>query len=185
MNQEPFAEEPSPKKITCLRKAMWLEAETNPILVNYHLPQEQSLNETGVVICPPFGYEYTHSHRSIRHLADILADQGFACARFDYHGTGDSFSDLHSPERIETFKQNIHSVINHLKQQSNVKKIVLIGIRLGATLAAAYCAENNVEQLVLWAPCIKGRAYVRELEALEKLASHSDPQIKNKPTTEI
>src|SRR2546425_484739 len=42
------------------------------------------------IICAPMGYEYTHSHRSLRHLADHLARSGIAALRFDYRGTGDS-----------------------------------------------------------------------------------------------
>ncbi len=158
----------------------WLNKDSAPVFSWLHLPESQSISETGIVICNPLGYEYSHTHRTIRHLSNNLATAGFANIRFDYHGTGDSFSDLFEEKRIETFLENIESAINTLKEKTGVTKICLIGLRLGATLAASFCEKTSVDKLVLWAPCIKGRAYVREMIALEKLASHSANSDDNK-----
>ncbi len=158
----------------CIRIPFWLNADTAPIFCWLHLPKDRTISTMGMVVCNPLGYEYSHSHRTVRHLCDAVAASGQACIRFDYHGTGDSFSDLFEDNRIATFLENIHQVIQALKTKTGVTQICLLGIRLGATLAAEYCKNNEVEQLILWSPCVKGRAYVREMKALEKLASHSD-----------
>jgi hypothetical protein len=44
--------------------------------------------------------------------------------------------------------------------------VFLVGVRLGATLAALATAEIDVERLVLWNPCVKGTSYARELRAI-------------------
>ena len=43
-----------------------------------------------MVVCPPLGPEYFNSYRSLRHLADRLAENGVSALRFDYDGTGNS-----------------------------------------------------------------------------------------------
>ena len=43
-------------------------------------------------VLPPVGYEYWSSHRSLRTLAERLAQNGCLALRFDFDGTGDSFS---------------------------------------------------------------------------------------------
>ena len=51
----------------------------------------------------------------------------------------------------------------------------LIGIRIGATLACRYALDHPVDSLVLWAPCERGAAYVRELMVLNRMSSGSRP----------
>ena len=155
------------------RHPCWLNNESDPVFSWIHLPKNKEISKMGIVICNPLGYEYSHTHRTIRHLSDNLACSGYANIRFDYHGTGDSFSDLFTPERIKTFIENIDTAIQELKQKTGVTEICLIGLRMGATLAASYCSIKSVDKLILWSPFIKGRTYVREMQALEKLASHT------------
>lgn len=155
------------------RYPCWLNHNHEPVFSWVHLPKDKKISKMGIVICNPLGYEYSHTHRTIRHLCDRLACSGFANIRFDYHGTGDSFSDLFEAYRIKTFIENIDTAIEELKEKTGVTEICLIGLRMGATLAASYCKSSPVDKLILWSPCIKGRAYVREMQALEKLASHS------------
>jgi len=155
------------------RYPCWLNNDHGPVFSWIHLPKNKKISKMGVVICNPLGYEYSHTHRTIRHLCDNLAYSGFANIRFDYHGTGDSFSDLFEKNRIKTFLENIDTAIEELKIKTGVTEICLIGLRMGATLAASYCNSRPVDKLILWSACIKGRTYVREMQALEKLASHS------------
>ena len=162
------------EKAVCKRIPFWLNSKAEPIYCWLHLPNDKKISKMGAVICNPLGYEYTHSHRTVRHISDELAAAGYANIRFDYYGTGDSFSDLLSPDRIKCFLKNIETVIAALKDFTGVSDICLIGIRLGATFAASYCANNPVDKLVLLSPCVKGRSYVREMRALSKLASHAE-----------
>lgn len=156
------------------RFPFWLNEGSQTILCWLHIPQNDQISNTGVIICNPLGYEYSHTHRTVRHLSNHLSSKGYATIRFDYNGTGDSASDLFATERINTFLKNIDSVIDILKRQTGVEKICLIGLRLGGSLAASYCNHSSIDSLVLWSCYTKGRTYIRETKALEKLASHSN-----------
>jgi alpha-beta hydrolase superfamily lysophospholipase len=129
--------------------------------------------EHGVLICAPLGHEQVHSHRALRHLADRLAAQGFAVMRFDYHGTGDSDGTEYDPQRLATWQANVNDAVECLRSRAGCRKISLVGLRMGATLAALYAEQHEVDSLVLWAPLVKGRRYVRELTALGQTAQHA------------
>jgi predicted alpha/beta hydrolase len=116
------------------------------------------------VICPPIGPEYTRSHRTLRHLADRLARAGIPALRFDYEGTGDSMGDHSAPGRIEAWRRSIAAAVAEARAATGCESACLIGVRLGATLAAL--ESTGADLLVLWNPVVKGRAYARELQAM-------------------
>jgi len=118
------------------------------------------------VICPPVGSEYTRSHRSLRHLADRLARAGIPALRFDYHGVGDSPGTDLDPRRVETWRADVRGAIARARALSGRPRLFLVGVRLGASLAALATGEAEVERLVLWNPCVKGSSYARELRAI-------------------
>jgi alpha-beta hydrolase superfamily lysophospholipase len=123
-----------------------------------------------VVLCNPVGYEAMCAHRTYRHLAERLARAGFHALRFDYHGTGDSSGDDEDPDRVRAWIESIHAAVEELEAAAGVHAVALVGLRFGATLAAAAAARRrDVQSLVLWAPCASGRAYLRELRALRML----------------
>src|SRR5207248_357876 len=101
-------------------------------------------------------------HRSLRHLADALAAVGWPCVRFDWHGTGDSGGSDEDPDRVATWLANIRDAQAWLTRQLGCKRISVVGLRLGATLAAHAASAEEIDGLVLWAPVVKGRRYVRE-----------------------
>lgn len=129
------------------------------------------------VICGPVGYEYTRAHRTLRHLADRLARAGIPAIRFDYHGVGDSPGTDLDPERMETWKRNIRTAVGEARAWSGCESLCLVGVRLGATLAALVAQEIEVDELVLWNPVIKGRPYVRELQAIAMSAERAADEV--------
>jgi pimeloyl-ACP methyl ester carboxylesterase len=134
----------------------------------YHAPEGQgSAVGTGVVICPPLGYEDVCCYRAMRALAIRLSAAGFPVMRFEYHGTGDSTGDDAQPGRVPAWLESIGLAADALKAASGVTQVHLFGVRVGATLAAVAAAERtDVASLVLWAPLPSGRAYVREMKML-------------------
>jgi hypothetical protein len=51
-----------------------------------------------------------------------------------------------------------------VKARSGAEKVSLFGVRIGGLLAALTAPEvGGVESMVLWAPCVAGKAYVREI----------------------
>ena len=140
------------------------------LLGTYHAPPPEVARATGVVLCNPFGYEAMCAHRTYRHLAERLAAAGFDVLRFDYHGTGDSSGRSDEPYRIRAWIDSIGAAVDELRSIAGVTVVDLLGVRLGATLATLAAGERgDIRAIVLWAPAISGRAYVRELRALELL----------------
>lgn len=118
-----------------------------------------------VVLCPPWGDEYLRAHRPLRHLASQLAAAGVHVLRFDYFGTGDSAGDLRDAD-LAGWTQDIETALEELKDMTDARRVGLVGLRLGGTLAAAVAARQPgwVDTLVLWDPVVSGKAYLRELE---------------------
>ncbi len=138
----------------------------------YLAPHAAKRRACGVVVCGPIGYESLCAYRGMRHTAARLAAAGFPTLRFDYHGTGDSAGSDRDPERVRAWLDTIHAAVDELVARSGVTDVCLFGVRLGATLAAIAGSERGrATSLVLWAPCAKGRAYVRGLKALANMAS--------------
>ena len=132
----------------------------------YHTDNAAVQRDCAVVICSPIGYEYAHSHRSMRHLADRLAQHGIPAIRFDYHGIGDSPGTDLDADRWRCWQSNIKTAIQRARELGGRRRICLLGVRLGATLAALVASEVEVDFLVLWNPCVSGRRYLREIQAI-------------------
>lgn len=163
----------APEDASCVdqavRTAFYFESGDRSLFAWLHRPAG-AVAEHGVLICPPLGHEQVHSHRTLRHLAERLAAQGFAVMRFDYHATGDSDGTESDPQHLATWQANVSDAVDWMRLEGGCRKISLVGLRLGATLAAFYAEQHEVESLVLWAPIVKGRRYVRELTALSQTA---------------
>ena len=142
-----------------------------PFFAWLHSDDAAPATDCVAVLCPPIGSEYTRSHRSIRHLADRLARAGVPALRFDYHGTGDSPGTDVDPARVSTWIGNIVAAARAARERSGRSRVVLVGVRLGATLAALASERVDPELLVLWNAPVKGRPYVREMQAIARLAA--------------
>jgi pimeloyl-ACP methyl ester carboxylesterase len=120
----------------------------------------------GVVICNPVGSEYQYAHRALRHLARLLSSCGCHVLRFDYYGTGDSAGD-ETEGSLAGWREDIGTAIGELKDSCGVKSVILIGLRVGATLAAEVAARrpDDVSALVLWDPAVSGAEHIKRIEA--------------------
>jgi dienelactone hydrolase len=137
-----------------------------------HLPPENSRSARGIVICKPFGYEAICAHGSIRAFADACASAGAAVLRFDYSGTGDSSGGDSDADEIGQWCDDIRAAVKALRQTCNVGRVGLLGLRLGALLAALVAAEDScVEDIIAVAPVVNGRRYLRELRAFQATSS--------------
>jgi alpha-beta hydrolase superfamily lysophospholipase len=158
-----------PTSESCARNAFYFDSEGASLFAWLHTPVGAKTTH-GIVLCPPVGHEYVHAHRTLRHLANRLAAQGFAVMRIDYHGVGDSEGSDLDPKRLATWQANVRDASNWLRQHAGCERISLAGLRLGAAIAVLCAEQDAVEQLILWEPIVKGRRYVRELTALSQTA---------------
>jgi len=148
------------------RQALYIGEGDDALFGWFHTADGVPVRDCVAVVCPPLGHEYVHSHRSVRYLADTLARAGVPALRFDYHGTGDSPGSDLDPGRVARWLADVRRAIDEARARSGRARVCLVGIRLGATLAALASAERAVDQLVLWGPAVSGRRYVREMQAI-------------------
>lgn len=124
------------------------------------------------LLCHPFGEEKLWSHRVFVSFARALAARGHAVLRFDFLGSGDSTGTT-TDTSLETHLTDVGSAADALLgRQPAVRRLGLVGLRLGASFAALY-AERNAESgrhqqllngpLVLWDPVLDGEAYFLEV----------------------
>jgi alpha-beta hydrolase superfamily lysophospholipase len=120
----------------------------------------------GAILCPPMGEEGRAAHRTFRRLAEELAAAGIVALRFDYDGTGDSAGLQDDPDRVPSWLGSIEAAREYLLDLG-APHVAAVGMRLGATLAASQAvASAPFSSLVCWDPCLSGRTFLREGEAL-------------------
>jgi alpha-beta hydrolase superfamily lysophospholipase len=124
-------------------------------------------SDAGVVICSPFGYEAICAHWSLRTFADTCAAAGMHALRFDYSGTGDSSGSVGEEDLISGWCDDVRAAIEMLERTCGVRRILLVGVRLGALIAALVAAEQRIDAIIAVAPVANGRRYLRELRAFQ------------------
>lgn len=124
----------------------------------------------GVVLCAPYGGEALATHRAWRRFAEALAAAGLPVLRFDYPGTGNSAGGEGDPSRLEAWLGGIRAAVTHLRTVTGVEEVALVGLRLGALLAAVAARAARADALVLLAPFPSGRNFLQELRAVALLA---------------
>jgi len=136
----------------------------------YHPAATARAKRTGIVLCYPAPQEYRQAHWAYRKLAQLLADDGFHVLRFDYFATGDSAGSSIEAS-LAQWIQDVATAATELRDVAGVSRISLVGMRLGAAIAARACALTTpVSDLVLWDPAVTGRAYLEQLDALHASA---------------
>ena len=139
----------------------------------YHTAPEAPQRDAVAVVCAPLGPEYTRAHRSLRHLADRLARLGIPALRFDYHGVGDSAGGEEDTGLFERWRASVVEAAQEARRLSGRKRVCLVGLRLGATLATLAASEAQAEVLAMWNPVEKGRTYARELQAMALISQEA------------
>jgi alpha-beta hydrolase superfamily lysophospholipase len=165
-----------------LAEAIYFASGEHKLFGWIHRPSPGSVTRTGLVICAPFGYEAICSHRSLRSFADAAAVLGVPTLRFDYLGTGDSAEIRPNADQLDLWSRDVIAAVTELKRRTGIEHVCLLGFRLGAVLATLVANQcEAVDSLILVAPVISGRRYLRELRTT-RLASSlgADPAEKAK-----
>ena len=133
-----------------------------------HRPAPARARGVALVLVPPFGYEAVCAHVALRHLAEDAAAAGVTCVRFDLDGTGDSAGDDRDPDRVGAWCASIAGAID-LARGAGADRVVLAGVRFGATLAVRVAAtRSDVAGVVAIAPVVAGKKWLREMRALQQ-----------------
>ena len=113
----------------------------------------------------------SHRNRMWVEGARRLAAHGFACFRFDYHGTGDSGGEAAKLDPGQPYRADILAVLRHLRGRLGQQRFVLCGACFDArTALAAFPAEGDaIAGLVFMV------APAMELEVMDQAnADHKD-----------
>jgi alpha/beta superfamily hydrolase len=139
-----------------------------PLYGVYHGPEPTAATSRGVVLCQPAFHECTAAHRAVRGLAEQFARAGVHALRFDYRGTGDSAGDATECD-MEGWTADIGTALDELQASRGLTDVGLVGLRLGASLAAGAAARRpGLACLVLWEPIVEGRRYLEDLRLLQQ-----------------
>jgi len=108
------------------------------------------------------------AHRAFSLLARRLAVLGYPVLRFDFHGCGDSAGDAVDGD-LQQWMADTGSAIDELKNAGRVGQVALVGLRLGASIAAeAATRRDDVTALVAWDPVVEGAHYLESLRTAHR-----------------
>ncbi|MEM7432260.1 MAG: hypothetical protein AAF351_10075 [Pseudomonadota bacterium] len=153
----------------------WLPSGDQHLATMLHYPASGEIRSAGFIICPPLGHEHVHTFRSFRVLADSLATAGFAVARFEYRGTGNSTGPGVFDQQVNAWIADIRCQISALEAMPGITHICLVGFRISTLLARAAIEGLTQASLIEWAPCKSAKFYARELKALSRMSGY--PQL--------
>ena len=141
-----------------------------------HWP-DRAVRTTAVVLCNPLGDDLVRAHRSLRHLAEHLCAAGFVVLRFDFHGTGDSAGTERDPQRVAAWRRDTSTAIDELRARSGATEVAIVGLRLGATVAAEVASQrDDVASVVLWHPFGSGAKFATETRRVHGMHRMLEPE---------
>jgi pimeloyl-ACP methyl ester carboxylesterase len=152
-------------------RACWIALDPAPLFAVMHLPARTPHTATGAIVCPPFGWDELGAHRSIRALADALAQAGHPALRFDFPGSGDSGGSARDPQRLEAWTAAVDAAAGALRAAAGCERIVAVGLGLGGMVAyRAVALGAAIDELVLWAVPSRGTRMLREMRTFARIA---------------
>ncbi len=150
---------------------------------SYHPPVHGN-GQVLTVLCPPLFLDHTRTQLILRRVATCLAEKGQHVLRFDYRGTGDSFSDLEDVV-VSDWIADIELAVQEGRAASGSRKVRLLGVRAGALVAARFAsASADVDRLVLWDPVRDGAAYLEELRGVQTTLLERHPRLRRPERSE-
>jgi pimeloyl-ACP methyl ester carboxylesterase len=140
-----------------------------------HVPRGTA--KGAAVLCAPWATEYQYAHRALHFLAKRLAASGFHVLRFDYSGTGDSWGRSTDAD-LDRWVGEVAQAVGELRAASGIELVDLVGLRLGAVVAARAVDEiPGVRRVVLWDPIVDGDRWLTERGAAHTGSEDEDVEV--------
>ncbi len=169
----------SPQTAGVIRTNRWISRDSGDLAsIWFSPPAHVSRREATVVIVPGFGYPELVAHDGWLHFGSVSAAAGFQTVMFDLPGCGNS--DETTDESAPMVTEWGNAVAAVVREAGG--SVVLVGARLGAFIAAASVKQlddadeadgfstageshsvRTIASMVVWAPVVSGRQFVREL----------------------
>ena len=144
-----------------MEKALFIEGDVR-LFGFLFLPEPELRKTIGFVVIHPFAEEKKSSHRTLVELSRELYKKGFPVLMFDLRGCGDSEGDFASI-RLSDWLTDIDRAISVLKLHTQLLKLGIIGLRLGAYLSLCYTSLHpNISEYIWIEPVIKPLDYLRK-----------------------
>ncbi len=146
---------------------------TDDSLYGVYNPPLGTEASTPVLICGPCGHENSRCAFFMKQLAAAFAVRGVPVLRFNYFGCEDSSGDS-SEATLQRWHEDIRSAANWLRRKTGSRTTNVLGVRLGAILAAQALAGDSEQRLFAWDPLVDVNSHIVEqrrmhLEKVEKL----------------
>jgi pimeloyl-ACP methyl ester carboxylesterase len=134
-----------------------------------HRPKNLPESGLTVVVVPPIGREATCVYRPFFEWAETLAARGIRVLRYDPLGEGDSLGVAPDTEQWTCWLNGLEQAAAVARRETGARSLVLAGMRIGASLALAADASVRPDALILFAPIMDGRSWLRELRLSAEL----------------
>ena len=147
-----------------MEKAFFFQNKGVNLFAMLYVPDnENDKKDIGVVVCGSLYEERLRNHRVLVNWSRFLAKKGYSVLLFDYRGDGDSDGD-YEDYTIETRIDDIVRAVDEMTSQTGGYRIVLHGLRYGASLAyAAALRLIDIDALMLWAPVVDLQSELNQL----------------------
>lgn len=146
----------------------WIDTETGFIGAAWFWPPQTEAASTAVVIVPGIAHEERTMNGGLVALAESLADAGLPALLMELHGCAQSAGYLDDTNVVACWHAGMRAAVQHARD-SGARRVIVVGVRLGALLAAEALAHEPLEAFIAWAPIVSGRRYVRELRLLRRV----------------
>lgn len=141
---------------------LYIQCEEKQLFSVVYEPERKSLNEksVGYIMLHPFAEEKKCAQRVIVELARALQRTGACVLVFDFSGCGESEGEL-SQARLEDWIDETKSMVHFLTEKHGVEEVQLLGVRLGAYIAAMACYDQpDVSRIILLEPILNPAKYL-------------------------
>ncbi|HOX08605.1 MAG TPA: alpha/beta fold hydrolase [Planctomycetota bacterium] len=140
---------------------LYIPTPAGPLFAVLHTPDGDRPPATAALLLAPGGDEKRAAHGAMARLARTLCTAGAAALRFDCRGTGDSAGEA-ADVTLESMEQDATAAADFLRARSGGAPLVLVGVRLGASLALRLGPVLGAARVVAVAPILSGATWLRQ-----------------------
>ena len=152
---------PTPTSEASQARPLFFSIADRPAYAVYHPPHGGRHRSAVVVHCHTLGVEQLTSYRVEVLGARAAAAAGYPVFRYHARGHGDSAGNL-AEVTFESLVEDARAAAEHAKQLSGASRVVWLGVRFGALVAAeAARGSDDVAALALWEPVHDPQEYFR------------------------